>query len=426
MLAARALGKALSAPKASAATQTLLSSLACTTTCSSSSFSESSSSWSSILDSYTRRNTSNACFASSGVSQDRDKRQHEGVKSFGKVSPDAAASLLPVRKHPKRSLMTSSPVAAAASGYPSSSSMDTNIDGGGGYLLLSVAHATAASLCLFMPEMIANFFFPGAALPQGFESQVLVQLLGSGLAAGSASCYALKQFADNNDLNKPTAQRLQLGLMGLSAAAIGTHLMYSPAISISSLATGAVVMGTTGGIAYQSYTRAVGPVKVGDVISRYFGAVPDHLRITNLQSGLFSLLTPTLALAGASYLAFPGYSLAEIFGYVKGTDTFFWWQNIGGAFLTLAPALTYSLKAEADAGRLGEPVAKTLSGGLIVTSLGHLSVLVPMFMNGQGGDMLPYLVGAWTTAASAGFLGLWGGSAATGGGAGVGHTGGKA
>lgn len=352
------------------------------------------------------------------MSQDRDKRtQHDVGLSFGKISPAAA------RKYPTRSLMTSSPVAAAAAapGQPSSSSMDTNIDGGGGYMLLSFAHATAASLCLFMPEMVANFFFEGAALPQGFETQVLVQLLGSGLAAGSASCYALKQFADNNDLNTPTAQRLQLGLMGLSAAAIGTHLMYSPAISIPSLATGAVVMGTTGGIAYQSYTRAVGPVKVGDVISRYFGAVPDHLRITNLQSGLFALLTPTLALAGASYLAFPGYSLAEVFGYVKGTDAFFWWQNIGGAFLTLAPALTYSLKSEADAGRLGEPVAKTLSAGLLVTSLGHLSVLVPMFLNDQGGGMLPYLVGAWTTAASAGLLGLWGGAAAAGG---VGHSGG--
>lgn len=371
------------------------------------------------------------------MSVNRDKRKHEGAGSFEKMSPDAAVqrylgtaaepatSLLPAKKHPKRSLMTSSPV-AAASGHQSSSAMDSNIDGGGGYMLLSLAHATAASLCFFMPEMIANLFFPGAALPQGFETQALVQLLGSGLAAGSASCYALKQFADNNDLNKPTAQRLQLGLMGFSAAAIGTHLMYSPAITISSLATGAVVMGTTGGIAYQSYTRAVGPVKVGDVLYRYFGAVPDHLRIKNLQSGLFSLLTPTLALAGASYLAFPGYSLAEIFGYVKGTDGFFWWQNIGGALLTLAPALTYSLKAEADAGRLGEPVAKTLSAGLLVTSLGHLSVLVPMFMNGQGGEMLPYLVGAWTTAASAGVLGLWGGAAAARSGADVGHTGGKA
>jgi hypothetical protein len=407
MLAARALGRALSAPKG-AATQNLLTSLACTTTSSSSSFQDNASSWTSILDSYTRRSTSSACFASSGVSQNRDKSPQE-----------KKVSVLPATGAAAQRYLTSSPIRAADS-HPSSSAMDTNVDGGGGYMLLSFAHATAASICLFMPEMVGNLFFPGAALPQGFETQALVQLLGSGLAAGSASCYALKQFADNDDLKNPTAQRLQLGLMSFSTAAIGTHLMYSPSITISSLATGAVVMGTTGGLAYSSYTRSLGPVKVGDVLSRYFGAVPDHLRISNLQSGLFSILTPTLALAGASYFVFPGYSLAEVFGYVKAIDSFFWWQNIGGALMTIAPALTYSLKKEADAGKLGEPVAKTLSAGLLVTALGHLWVLGPMLMNAQGGGMLPYVVGAWATAASAGALGLFGGAAAAGGSAGAG------
>ena len=105
-----------------------------------------------------------------------------------------------------------------------------------------------------------------------------MQLLGCGVAAGAASCYALKEYADAGNLKSPTAQRLQLGLMGFSAAAIGTHLMYSPAITMTSLASGAVVMGATGGVAYKSYTEKVGKVKIGDVLGRYFGAVPDHLR----------------------------------------------------------------------------------------------------------------------------------------------------
>lgn len=107
---------------------------------------------------------------------------------------------------------------------------------------------------------------------------MLVQLLGCGLAAGSASCFALKQYADAGALNSPTAQRLQLGLMGFSAAAIGTHLMYSPAITVASLASGAVVMGATGDVAYNSYKEKVGNLKIGEVVGRYFGAVPDHLR----------------------------------------------------------------------------------------------------------------------------------------------------
>lgn len=46
-------------------------------------------------------------------------------------------------------------------------------------------------------------------------------------------------------------------------------------------------------------------------------ALPPRLRpcsITGLQSGLYSLLTPVLALAGASYLFAPGMSLAQVFG----------------------------------------------------------------------------------------------------------------
>lgn len=43
-------------------------------------------------------------------------------------------------------------------------------------------------------------------------------------------------------------------------------------------------------------------------------------RISGLQSGLYSLLTPVLALAGVSYLFAPGMSLTEVFGFVKGVE----------------------------------------------------------------------------------------------------------
>lgn len=57
----------------------------------------------------------------------------------------------------------------------------------------------------------------GAALPQGFQAQALVKLLGCGLGAGAAASFGLKQLADSSQLASPTAQRLQLGLMGFSA-----------------------------------------------------------------------------------------------------------------------------------------------------------------------------------------------------------------
>ncbi len=57
----------------------------------------------------------------------------------------------------------------------------------------------------------------GAALPQGFESQALVKLLGCGAAVGSAASLGLKQLTDGGQLASPTAMRLQLGLMGFSS-----------------------------------------------------------------------------------------------------------------------------------------------------------------------------------------------------------------
>ena len=53
-----------------------------------------------------------------------------------------------------------------------SSVVDADPAGGGGYMLLSMAHATVASLCFLLPEAVANVFFPGAALPQGMQTQV--------------------------------------------------------------------------------------------------------------------------------------------------------------------------------------------------------------------------------------------------------------
>ena len=65
----------------------------------------------------------------------------------------------------------------------------------------------------------------------------------------------------------------------LRAGAIGLHLLYSPSITPASLLAGAAVMGTTFGIPFQTYAKATGaPPRLGDVLGRYFGAVPDHLR----------------------------------------------------------------------------------------------------------------------------------------------------
>lgn len=132
-------------------------------------------------------------------------------------------------------------------------------------------------------------------------------------------------------------------------------------------------------------------------------------RMHGLQSALFSVITPTLALAGASYLFFPGYTLASSFGYVKDVASFFYWQNIGAGLMTVFPAMTYSLKRHEDEGHGGDDVSLTLSGGLLLSALGHMAVMGPMMVAGQGAGLLPWLAGAWAIVAAAGAAGIMGG-----------------
>jgi hypothetical protein len=93
--------------------------------------------------------------------------------------------------------------------------------------------------------------------------------------------------------------------------------------------------------------------------------------------------------------------------YVKDKASFFLWQNVGVGLMTIAPAVTFSLKKKADAGQLGDPVSQILNVGVLAAALGHLSVLLPMLQAGQGGPLLPWLGAAWATAGLAGGWGLF-------------------
>lgn len=100
-------------------------------------------------------------------------------------------------------------------------------------------------------------------------------------------------------------------------------------------------------------------------------------------------------------------TLGNLMGYfLKGDDSIFLWRNMGGALLTLLPAVTYSLKEKADANQLPDGTARTLNLGLLLSSLGHLAVLGPMANEGTGGKHLPVLVGTWATAFAASLVGL--------------------
>lgn len=163
MLAARALGKALRGPKAAEPLLAFAGS-------SKASQGAASPSWTSILESYTSRSTYNGSFALFNGSNGRDKDETT------KQSPSTAAlrylnttSTPPTSLSSERASLSHRGLATTPGGSPA---MDTDPAGGGGFMLLSGAHATLASLCYFIPEAVANVFFPGAALPQGMQTQV--------------------------------------------------------------------------------------------------------------------------------------------------------------------------------------------------------------------------------------------------------------
>ena len=91
--------------------------------------------------------------------------------------------------------------------------------------------------------------------------------------------------------------------------------------------------------------------------------------------------------------------------YVKDKASFFLWQNVGVGLMTIAPAVTFSLKKKADAGQLGDPVSQILNVGVLAAALGHLSVLLPMLQAGQGGTVAAVAGGCMGDCRAGGGLG---------------------
>ncbi len=56
------------------------------------------------------------------------------------------------------------------------------------------------------------------------------------------------------------------------------HLLYSPSLSVSSIAMGAAAMGATFAVPYSHYVKTNGRLSPAAVLKSYFGAVPDHLK----------------------------------------------------------------------------------------------------------------------------------------------------
>ena len=290
-------------------------------------------------------------------------------------------------------------------------SADENETAAVGYGAVAVAHAALAIPMILKPQSVAEYMLGGAAVPGNVEQDHLFGLLAAGLLSGASAAWALKGCAERRDLDSPTAERLELGLMAMAGTALGVHLVHGKDLTANGLGAGAAAAALTLGVpAAGMMTTAPGRRRLGSRIARFFdaaGRLFNFRRGFKLSTALYAAITPLFFGAGIAYVIAPGWTLSNIMGYaLKGRDATFVWRNVGSALLSVLPAITYSLKEKADSDELTEATPRILNAGLMLTSVGHLAVLGPMVNDGVGGRYLPGAVGVWAASAVAALVGL--------------------
>ena len=264
---------------------------------------------------------------------------------------------------------------------------------------------------LFQPQSTAEYLLGTAAIPTNIEQDHLLGLLAAGLLGSASTAWALKGAADRRELETPTAERLQLGLIGMAITALGVHIQHNRDLTNNGLGAGAAAAALTVGVpAARMLATERGRRRMGSRIAGFFEAATNLFtfrRGFKLSTALYAALTPLFFGAGAAYVINPSWTLQNVMGYtLKGRDSTFIWRNIGGALLTVLPAMTYSLKEKADSDELAEPTSRALNTGLLLASAGHLAVLGPIFADGTGGRYLQTVVGVWAASAAAAVVGL--------------------
>lgn len=282
---------------------------------------------------------------------------------------------------------------------------------GVGFTAIALAHAVLSFPLAVGPRNTAKFLLGETTPPFNQTHEQLMGMLAAGLLSGGAAAWALKESSDGGTLDSDSSERLQLGLMGMAAAAVAAHFKHSRDLTNNGLSLGAATAALTFAVpAAHMLATKKGRRRLGDRIKGFFGAIGRLFDFRNgfkVSSGLYAVLTPIFFVAGAAYSLNPQATLGNLMGYVmKKPDSVFLWRNIGGTLLTLLPAMTFSLKEKADQGRLQDKTPRILNTGLFLTSLGHLLILGPIGNRGDGGKYFPAMVGTWAAALLASMVGL--------------------
>lgn len=287
------------------------------------------------------------------------------------------------------------------------------------YLFLAALNAAAALPLAVAPHTVADFLFGSAALPHDFLHEPLLRILATGFAGASTAAASLNLAAKRGQLGDSSFQRLNLALLAASAfntvffisnaatAGEGSVVSFS-AFWVTVLALGATVLTAWGGYGKNSQVglslKRVGPLPAVKKYQDDLADLPDNNG--DLQATLYSILTVGLVVSGATYLLQPQETLQAFFNNSKGEECIFTWRAIGGGLITLLPAMTYTLREGAKRGKLGESAYKALNIGVFGAGAGHLAILTPILVSGEGGPLLPALLGLWGVGAAVSGLNL--------------------
>lgn len=339
------------------------------------------------------------------------------------------------------------------------------------YTALALGQGTSAALLAGFPQTAATWVTGAAAAP---GDALALQLLATGLGSGAALALALGEATRLGLGDSDTTERLRLSLAAFGAATAALAVVHRSTLTASFFANALAAGGATAAVPLLHILRSTGGARragtaikgVLEGVSSKLGRLPRHGAVGVLQAAL----TPVLLAAGGGYLAAASRSescfeernittrtcaahdacghqlsaylhrcikqqlqsnrtLPAVLGRAATTPlATFAWRAAGGALLTVAPAVTYTLKSKFDRHLNHTVPAKILNVGLAATAAGHLAILGPcqgrryffspkkigqrpfvtgpLLRDGQGGDWLPAVVGVWAAALVAAAGGL--------------------
>ncbi|KDD73148.1 hypothetical protein H632_c2484p0 [Helicosporidium sp. ATCC 50920] len=258
-----------------------------------------------------------------------------------------------------------------------------------------------AVLAYAAPQWTARAVFGSAAYPPDEQHSLLVRLWSSVLIAPAGMAWALKRtaLADALKLSSAVVFMSWAGLL-LTPVAGSLHVLVRLAFFCSALALGSLPLFQTFGTPRDRarVNRDAGHAR-SILTSTLFG------RRRTVLGALFWCAGLTTSALGWSQLAAPETTMRAFFGYVYGASTLLLWRATSLVVaLGISPAcLLLSHKAESH--QLGSPVARALCWSMLASAIAYVLPLAPLQVRGDGGPLLPLLVGAWVASGTVAMLG---------------------